>query len=61
MACTAPSPFWNVSAPSVDAIIMFHRAGRLRPSVVASSIQHAARSTPSRAIASAGGLTSGER
>jgi hypothetical protein len=61
MACTAPSPFWNVSAPSTEAIIMFHRAARLRPFEVASSIQRAARSTPSSAIASAGGFTSGER
>jgi hypothetical protein len=61
MACTAPRPFWKVRAPSIEAIIMFQRAGRLAPLVVASWIQPAARSTPSMAMASAGGLTSGER
>jgi hypothetical protein len=37
---------------------MFHRAGRLRPFEVASSIQRAARATPSSAIASADIVTS---
>ena len=40
---------------------MFQRASRFDPLRVASTIQPAARATPSRAMASAGGLTSGER
>ena len=57
--CTQPRPFWNAIAPCMLALIMLQRASRSLPSRVARSMCAQARSRPSSAMPSAGGLTAG--
>ncbi len=58
---TAPRPFWKERPPSSAPIIISVRAARSPPSAQARSRLRQMRPAPSRAIASAGGLSRGER
>ena len=57
--CTQPRPFWNASAPCIEALIMFRRASRSPGVAVARSMWRQARRRPSSAMPSAGGLKAG--